>query len=205
MDHVIGKIPLRAEIAQLFLREVAVCHSAFFHDPPGGFVPGEEGGIHGVHPFFSAQVFEKAPDRLGCAAPVPVCRADPVADLASAVLLVKIQDDPDQPTGVLKPDREQVFPPRVGGKIKALQRLRILADKGLEHLSVVGYVLIIIRLVLLPDRVDDQSFGFQLHFDPSFAPLAFAATIITDKARYGKKKRYADRIGIRVPLWCECS
>lgn len=63
---------------------------------------------------------------------------DPVSDLAGAVLLIEEIDDPDETPGLLPSDRKQVLPSRVGRKVEFLQRLRISADKGLQHFFVAG-------------------------------------------------------------------
>ena len=79
----------------------------------------------------------------------PFLPNDPVSDLAGAVLLIEEIDDPDETPGILPSDREQVLPSRVGRKIEFLQRLRISADKGLQHFFVVGDVDKVVLFVLL--------------------------------------------------------
>ena len=97
MDSVIDQIPLFPQIGQLFLREVIVCHAAFFHDTARGVVPCEEGSIDGMKAFFGKQIIQKSPNRFGGVAVSPIARPDPIADLAGALFFVKKIDNPDMP------------------------------------------------------------------------------------------------------------
>lgn len=151
MDNVIGKIPGDIQIDHFFFHEMAVLHAAFFHHSPGSVVSGEKGSVDGMKALLPEQKCQEAMNGLRRIAPVPVPGADPVSDLAGAVLLIEEIDDPDEAPGLLQADCEQILPPWLGGKVEFLHRFRISANKGFQHFFVVGDVDIIVLFIRFSD------------------------------------------------------
>ena len=131
-------------------------HAALLHDPPGGVVAGEEGGIDPPEAPLTEQIFQEAPHRLGGIALSPPGGTDAVADLTGAFRLVEQGQDPDEPPGLLQPDGPDPCPARIAGEVEVLQGLRVAADESLQDLSVMGDIVEIVLFVRLPDRVEDQ-------------------------------------------------